>query len=520
MQAIVLRRHRRAMLSGAIQETEEVMSSKVPMAASARQSGLLDALRTHFGCCFELSEFCCSASLDELDSQHLPDVAIQALQELSDSTTAHSITMQNQQTLLTVAWCDGYSNWVGFAPVTSSDSDLLDLLVQGWFRERKLDTESSDLLSLSRELTQQVSRGFEELSFSRQIAAALTACDASHEMPMLAEMILGDLRRTIQAGVVALVVPTQCDASYQIAVRDGGAKISDHAVLQCVKRYGPASAFEPFVFNGEIASSDSISIRGAVIVCVRKGEDIAGWLVALNPVDRRSSYAGSELEFGSFEAGLMESAASFLSSQARNASLIQELENIVTSVVRVLVSTIEAKDPYTRGHSERVAEYARILSNEMGASEEEADRAHFTGLLHDIGKIGIPDAILQKTDRLTAEEFGTVKSHPVVGWEILKVIDSLAYVEAGVLFHHERFDGTGYPSGLAGEDIPLMGRIMSVADAFDAMTSNRSYRQGMPVEKVREIFREGAGTQWDPQVVQALQKAMPDILAVAGLATA
>ncbi|MCA9072441.1 MAG: HD domain-containing protein, partial [Planctomycetaceae bacterium] len=128
---------------------------------------------------------------------------------------------------------------------------------------------------------------------------------------------------------------------------------------------------------------------------------------------------------------------------------------------------------------------------------------YISGLLHDIGKIGVPDQILLKADRLTKDEFDVIKQHPTIGYEILRQIDALAPMMPGVLHHHEAVDGSGYPHGLVGEEIPLMARILAVSDAWDAMTSTRSYRAKMPEERATRILRENAGTQWDTDVVEA-----------------
>src|SRR5690606_26088192 len=157
-----------------------------------------------------------------------------------------------------------------------------------------------------------------------------------------------------------------------------------------------------------------------------------------------------------------------------------------------------AKDRYTCGHSERVAMLARRIAQAAGLSGPQAERVHICGLLHDVGKIGVPEAVLCKPGRLNDEEFALITQHPAIGHRILKDIPMLEDVLPGVLHHHERFDGRGYPSGLAGQQIPLIARIIALADTFDAMSSTRSYRPAMPRERVlAEITRE-AGSQLDP----------------------
>ncbi len=160
---------------------------------------------------------------------------------------------------------------------------------------------------------------------------------------------------------------------------------------------------------------------------------------------------------------------------------------------------------------ERVARYAAMLGQHLNHDAEACERLYLTGLLHDIGKIAVPDATLGKPGRLTDDEFKTIMLHPDEGWAILIGLDQLKYVLPGVLYHHERYDGKGYPDGLTGEDIPLDGRILAVADAYDAMTSDRPYRKGMSHERAEALLFNGAGTQWDQDIVDALLAAGVDV---------
>lgn len=163
-----------------------------------------------------------------------------------------------------------------------------------------------------------------------------------------------------------------------------------------------------------------------------------------------------------------------------------------------LANAIDAKDAYTHGHSTRVAEYSREIARRAGLSEEEVDQVYFAAMLHDVGKIGVPDSIITKEGRLTDEEYAAIKAHPVIGKQILSSISRSPYLSIGAHHHHERYDGKGYPDSLLGEDIPWIARIIAVADAYDAMTSKRSYRDTVPQHKVREELVKGSGTQFDP----------------------
>ena len=182
----------------------------------------------------------------------------------------------------------------------------------------------------------------------------------------------------------------------------------------------------------------------------------------------------------------------------------EHTKKLFSETAVALVSAIDAKDTYTQGHSSRVADYSRMIAAASGKEDEECDDVYYAALLHDVGKIGIPDHIINKKGRLTPEEFDVIKSHPVVGSQILSKIRDFPYLAVAARHHHERFDGTGYPDGLKGQDIPELARIISVADSYDAMTSNRSYRRQLPQETVRAEIVRCSGTQFDPRFAQVM----------------
>ncbi len=177
----------------------------------------------------------------------------------------------------------------------------------------------------------------------------------------------------------------------------------------------------------------------------------------------------------------------------------REVELVTIQSIMAIARTIDEKDKYTSGHSSRVAKCAVALAERIGWSEAECQNLHYVALLHDIGKIGVPDNILNKPSRLTDSEFAIIKKHPVMGNAILKDIKSIEHVNEGALYHHERYDGRGYPCGLKGEEIPITARIVGIADAYDAMTSSRIYRPKLTTEKVIEEFVKGCGSQFDPE---------------------
>lgn len=192
-------------------------------------------------------------------------------------------------------------------------------------------------------------------------------------------------------------------------------------------------------------------------------------------------------------------------------ALKQSYSEQMEGVVRGVIATLELKDPYTRGHSERVADYAMSLAKATGKfKESELTSFYYACLLHDIGKVNIPDTILAKNGRLTDKEYDIIKTHPVVGAEAIREVEGIADNLDVIYHHHERWDGKGYPDGLARENIPLSARITAVADAFDAMTSSRSYRPALPFKEAYERILAGKGSQFDPQLVNIFKQIYPE----------
>ncbi len=187
-----------------------------------------------------------------------------------------------------------------------------------------------------------------------------------------------------------------------------------------------------------------------------------------------------------------------------------KLDRLNTNIIKALAYTIDAKDRYTSGHSQRVANYSRELAKRLGKSKEEQEIIYYAGLLHDVGKIRVPEEVINKPGKLTDEEFNMIKMHPVSGYHILKDIYEDKRISSGAKYHHEKYDGTGYPNGLSGENIPEIARIIGVADAYDAMASNRSYRDALPQEVVRSEIEKGIGKQFDPKVADVMLTMMDE----------
>ena len=278
----------------------------------------------------------------------------------------------------------------------------------------------------------------------------------------------------------------------------GECPLNDEQFGRLVDHLGLEAANQPTVVNYPATTDPSWpfpQVREMIAVPLAEGENLFGWLAAFNHVSKE--------EFGTVEASLMSSVGTILGIHSGNLDLYRQQSELLAGIVQALTWAIDAKDPYTCGHSDRVARVSVQLARQLGCDRETADRIYLSGLLHDIGKIGIDDSVLRKPGRLTDEEYEHIKTHVNVGYKILRDLKKLDDVLPVVLYHHESWDGSGYPGRLAGEDIPRPARIVAVADAFDAMSSDRPYRKGMPDEKIDEIFRAGSGSQWDPEVVEA-----------------
>jgi HD-GYP domain-containing protein (c-di-GMP phosphodiesterase class II) len=258
---------------------------------------------------------------------------------------------------------------------------------------------------------------------------------------------------------------------------------------------------------------------------------VIGWVIALNKresaergaqsAERQDTDSGASLSalcapipFRRSDAALLSPFVALLGLHARGSETYQDIKNLLVGLTRSLTSALDAKDSYTCGHSERVARIAVELGRELDLEEDEIGDIYLAGLLHDIGKIGVSDAVLGKRDSLTHEEFEQIKRHVTIGYSILVDLRQIRNLLPGVLYHHEHFDGSGYPDGLVGEKIPLLARILAVADAYDAMSTTRPYRQAMPYERVEEILIQGAGQQWDKRVVDACLRCRHKIHAI------
>lgn len=398
--------------------------------------------------------------------------------------------------------------------------------------------ELADLPLGTEVYAEQVSRDFEELTWLRCLSEQLEACDAASPLGEVATGILTELRAMIRAEAVVLVgadlnssrLASGRNHDWRIISTSGVPLVDDAACRALIEMMATETCDCPLIRNRipqGCLPAGCTGLHSYMAVPVTRQEVQYGWLLAFNRCHRATgSLFGEgkrvllpgEDEFGTEEAGLLHAAARALASHARNAQLFREKELLLIGVMRTLINAIDAKDAYTWGHSDRVALMARRLGEQLQLSYLECERLYTTGLLHDIGKIGIPDRILQKAGPLTADEFDEIKKHPEIGFAILQHLHQISYVLPGVLHHHESVDGNGYPYGLKGDDIPLFGRLLAVVDTYDAMTSSRPYRTAMPHDVARSKLIDGAGRQWDARIVAAFMECADDMLNICGAA--
>jgi HD-GYP domain-containing protein (c-di-GMP phosphodiesterase class II) len=326
--------------------------------------------------------------------------------------------------------------------------------------------------------------GSERLLTARLIRR-LRISDAPERFQVLAT---NALRGALGVAAVAWI-PTQLHEPVTISGAVEGLRSQGYRALVPAPNQGPIQ-----IVNQVEGTAGTALVR--YVAAAADSQGTAGWLIAANSLDDRP--------FTAREVEVLQPVASLVATQQTNARLYADLKELLFGVIRALTAAIDAKDPYTSGHSERVARIAVRLAQELGISANQQSDLYLMGLLHDVGKIGVDDAVLKKSGPLTPEEYRVIQSHVEIGVHILADLKKLSHLLPGVRHHHECLDGSGYPCGLAGEEIPLEARILAVADSFDAMSSTRPYRRRLTPMQIDNIFRDGAGTQWDPKIVDAL----------------
>jgi len=360
--------------------------------------------------------------------------------------------------------------------------------------EQALHVANNELATLSTNL----SNTYEELSLLYSISGSMRVTQ-SPEAFLLAGC--KEVNEVMNLSAVAAVVYAHPPAVHEDTVVIAGdlGLTKEQIMLLAVTRITPM-----LVRNNNVVVENQFKwaarpdlggeIRNLVAVPLM-GEQPMGMLLAFNK---------ESTDFNSVDTKLMNSIANQATVFLTNNMLYADLQDLLMGVLHALTASIDAKDPYTCGHSNRVATISKRLAESMGLSAQRSQQIYLAGLLHDIGKIGVPESVLCKPGRLTVEEYEVVKKHPGLGAKILGGIRQLDDVIAGILCHHERLDGRGYPQGLSGDEVPLDARIIGLADCFDAMSSDRTYRKALPLDAVVEEVRKCTGTQFDQDVVEHL----------------
>jgi len=361
---------------------------------------------------------------------------------------------------------------------------------------RRVDRGVGELERANRRLKQQVHQQQTVLELTQEMAASLDAQQQANVLLLSTVGQLGALSAALwtgekEGGSLLLTAVKGCDREGLAAIPE-----ADRAGWR-VWLESPGAASVEGVVPAELAA-----LGFTLLVPIRYRARILGAMV-LGPKATGQPYSSGDLR-------MLETMGNSFAIALQNASLYRQLQNTYVSTIEALVSTIEAKDKYTRGHTARVARYAGAIARELGLDEDQLQQVEYGAALHDVGKIGIYESVLNKRGDLTAEEYAMIRRHPATGDRILAHIDFLRDARLAVRHHHERIDGKGYPDGLAGNQIPLIARIVAVADAFDAMTTTRTYSDPISLDEAIANLEQKAGAQFCPHVVGAFVSLLRD----------
>lgn len=370
-----------------------------------------------------------------------------------------------------------------------------------------------DRLTTQQEMEQmadELTDNFEQLCFYARIASRVRTITFSGDM--LRELMV-DLLDTMRTDLAFARLPERPEYNALVSTRPVSQKIPDTDIfvdnlIDSIPQSSPSLKDDYFIVNDSRLApgyeDHATEPYRFLAVKMKHNSNFYGWMGLV-------SFNLGEI-FRRTELRLLNSMAEQVAVVITNSDLYRDLERFVINMVKSLVYAIEAKDDYTRGHSERVCRYSLLMADRLGFDEERKKVLQWSSILHDSGKIGIPESILNKPWRLEEEEYQIIKNHPMKGHTILEPLEQLASSLPGMLHHHERYDGKGYPHGLKGKDIPLDARIIAVADTFDAITSDRAYRPSKsPAEALKEMEKV-AGTQLDPELVEVFKQVFKEDL--------
>ena len=375
------------------------------------------------------------------------------------------------------------------------------------------DDEIGDLVKSFNVMTRSLVKKVDQLASLNQAGHAFS----SHlSLDKLGETVYENIREHVRPSIVGLYTINREDYEAGVPAEEalkrasGGVDYSESVIeaqnTLALKVVESESFSQLFAGETQVLRTDLLipgrAINSVGLPLFSEGHALGALVLT---VERSGeSYTADDIEF-------LKILASHISVAARNAQLYHSLEISYLDTVAALAAAVDAKDAYTRGHSERVMRNSIHLARALGLPQREVNMIRYSALLHDVGKIGLPTHILSTKARLTEEEFNLVKQHPVIGYEIVKPISFLRPALDGVLYHHERWDGHGYPEGLEGENIPFMGRLLTLSDSWDAMAHDRFYRRARSTDEIVEELLDCSGTQFDPNLVPTAVEVLPAV---------
>ena len=399
--------------------------------------------------------------------------------------------------------------WLAIVPIASKGT-ILGMLGVGSFRAA--DFSSRDL-SLLRVIGEEAGvavenawvyeAGRKQLERMAALTRGATAISAELDLSRVLQVIVQEAAAVLSAPATSVMLWD--DKAQAFIIKASTGLSSEHVDAQLIPAEAAHAALKDAqalnVFGlrqvpaGWLDSIEGEAFPTVLRLALERSGDLKGFL---NVYKKEKTQ-----EFLSEEVQLAASFAAQAAVAIDNATVYKALEHATLETVTALVAAIEAKDPYTKGHCHRVAQGALAIGKKLGLWSQQLEDLRWVAMLHDLGMMGIPDAILHKTEELTEGEWQIIKSHPLISAEIVGKVEPLKHLVPAIRSHHERYDGRGYPDGIAGDEIPLAARIVAVSDAFYAMTNPRPYRVAMSIPEAQHILRQGASSEWDPKVVEA-----------------
>lgn len=497
--------------------SSHVVSTLPSTSDSAGTSAWLAELRQWFDAEFTLLCASESGSVDVVSGARRP-IAADALQAAGRAAAKRRVELLHREgaasQLIVPLGELGEPRLAALADIVTLEPQRLVRTAELFLAKARIERQAGEARREVAQLSKHIGATFEEITLIHRLTQNLSI---SQKPTLLGLQALEWLLDVIPAAGLSLFFNTAFDEELfnhedvqgPAYIMHGNVPLGADAFLKLLDKYDGRKTPRPIVVNHGIsddALGEFAEVQEFVVVPVLEGDRQFGWIAAFN-------HNGGG-EFGTVEANLLGSVGTILGIHSGNIDLYKQQGDLFEQTVRAMSSAIDAKDPYTRGHSDRVARVSVRLAQEMGCDADTLRTLYLGGLLHDVGKIGIDDGVLRKPGKLTDAEYEHIKTHVEIGYRILRGMRKTSHILPIVLHHHESWDGKGYPYGLAGKNIPYLARIVAVADAYDAMSSDRPYRKGMEDARLDAIFRAGSGKQWDPEVVDAFFRCRDDIRAI------